>query len=236
MDSHFLERCHGMPNYRLITFDAYSGLADFKATLMPVIIRILELPTDAAEPFLTTWRAKQLSAAALSNALNRGRMSFHDCTGLALDYAASRHGVTVSASQRGELIESWYPLQPWPEADDVLGALKARGYAVAILSNGDRAMLESVANQVAVDIDHIFSTESAGVYKPDPRVYDLPIDELGLGRNEYLHVAGGANDVVGAKSAGVACYWNNRTGDQVLYPQFTADFEGPNLTGLLDIL
>lgn len=225
-----------MPNYRLITFDAYSGLADFKTTLMPVITRLLELPADAAEPFLTTWRAKQLGAAALSNALNRGRMSFHDCTGLALDYAAGKHGVTVSASQRGELIESWYPLQPWPEAGDVLGALKARGYALAILSNGDRAMLESIANQVSVEIDHIFSTESAGVYKPDPKVYDLPIDGLGLGRDEYLHVAGGANDVVGAKSAGVTCYWNNRSGDRVLYPEFAADFEGPDLTGLLDIL
>ena len=225
-----------MPTYRLITFDAYSGLADFKATLMPVITRILDVPVSDAEPFLTTWRARQLDAAALSNALNRGRVSFHDCTSLALDYAASKHGVTVSASQRGELIESWYPLQPWPEADDVLGALKERGYLLAILSNGDRAMLESIANQVSVDIDHIFSTESAGVYKPDPEVYGLPIDELGLERGEYLHVAGGANDVIGAKSAGVACYWNNRTGDQVLYPEFAADFEGPDLTGLLDIL
>ena len=225
-----------MPTYHLITFDAYSGLADFKTTLIPVITRILALPADAAEPFLTTWRANQLGAAALSNALSRGRMSFHDCTALALDYAAGKHDVTVPASHRDELIEAWYPLQPWPEAADVLGTLRDRGYLLAILSNGDRAMLESIAAQVAVKIDHIFSTESAGVYKPDPKVYDLPIDELGLKRDEYLHVAGGANDVIGAKSAGIACYWNNRTGERVLYPQFTADFEGPDLTGLLDIL
>ena len=225
-----------MSTYRLITFDAYSGLADFKTSLMPVITRVLALPADAAEPFLTTWRAKQLDAAALSNALNRGRMSFHDCTALALDYAAGKHDVTVSAAQRDELIESWYPLQPWPEAADVLGMLRDRGYLLAILSNGDRVMLESIATQVSVEINHIFSTESAGVYKPDPKVYDLPIDELGLKRDEYLHVAGGANDVIGTKSAGIACYWNNRTGDRVIYPQFAADFEGPNLTGLLDIL
>ena len=225
-----------MPNYRLITFDAYSGLADFRACLMPVVTEALELSADAADAFLATWRSKQLEAAALSNALARGRVSFHECTARAFDYAARRHAVSVATTLRDELIAAWYPLQPWPEAGDVLASLKERGYPLAILSNGDRAMLEAIAGQVPVEIDHIFSTESAGVYKPAPEVYDLPNEALGIGRGEYLHVAGGGVDVVGAKSAGVACYWNNRNGDSVLYLEFAADFEGPDLTGLLDIL
>ncbi len=224
-----------MPSYRLITFDAYSGLADFKTTLMPVIKRILSLPDDAAEPFLATWRAKQLDAAALSNALGHGRTSFHDCTALALDYAAFKQGVTVSVAQRSDLIDAWYPLKPWPEADEILTQLRERGYELAILSNGDRAMLEGIASQVSTKIDHIFSTEDVGLYKPAPEVYDLPLDGLGLKRNEYLHVAGGANDVIGTKSAGISCYWNNRIGDRVLYPQYAADFEGPDLRGLLEV-
>lgn len=225
-----------MPTYRLITFDAYSGLADFRSTLMPVIASTLALPQEDAAAFLSTWRTRQLGAAALSNALGRGRVSFHDCTALALDYAAGHHNIIVPEAQENELIKAWYPLQWWPEAGEVLGTLKERGYPLAILSNGDRAMLEAIAEQGPADIDHIFSTEDAGVYKPAPAVYDLPLDALGLQRSEYLHVAGGANDVVGAKSAGIACYWNNRTGDRVLYPEFTADFEGPDLRGLLDIL
>ena len=46
-----------MAKYRLVTFDAYTGLADFRATLTPVIARLLALPTDTATAFLTTWRA-----------------------------------------------------------------------------------------------------------------------------------------------------------------------------------
>ena len=225
-----------MPPYRLITFDAYSGLADYKTTLTPVITSVLSLSRDTVDPFLTTWRAKQLDAAALSNALGHGRKSFHECTALALDYAAYRHDISVSGFQRTDLIDAWYPLRLWPEADEVLGELKERDYETAILSNGDRAMLEDIASQAATKIDHIFSTEDIGFYKPAPQVYDLPIDGLGLDRREYLHVAGGANDVIGAKSAGISCYWNNRTDDRVLYPEFAADFQGPDLWGLLEIL
>ena len=63
-----------------------------------------------------------------------------------------------------------------------------------------------------------------------------PVHALGIARESYLHVAGSANDVIGAKSAGVACYWNNRTGDRVLLPEFAADAEGPDLRGVLDLV
>lgn len=66
-------------------------------------------------------------------------------------------------------------------------------------------------------------------------VYDLPLNALGIARDEYLHVAGGAGDVVGAKSAGIACYWNNRSAERVLYPEFHADHEGRDLEGLLAV-
>ena len=225
-----------MAGYRLVTFDAYTGLADFRATLMPAIARLLALPADRAEAFLTTWRAGQLRVAALSNALKRGRTSFHDCTTLALEHAAGAHGVAVPAGCREELVAAWYPLRPWPEASGVLRELKSRGCELALLSNGDRAMLEGIAGELPVRLDYIFSTEESGVYKPAPEVYDLPIRALGIAREHYLHVAGSANDVIGAKSAGVACYWNNRTGDRVLLPRFSADAEGPDLRGVLDLV
>lgn len=222
--------------FTLVTFDAYSGLADFRATLLPVVGDALALDGDRASEFLAAWRARQLEAAALSNALGTGRVSFHECTALGLDHTLARHGLAPGAAAREALIRAWYPLRPWPEAPGVLAELRARGYALALLSNGDRAMLDAIAGELPVAIDHVFSTETAGVYKPAPAVYDLPLAALGIPRDGYLHVAGGAGDVIGAKAAGVACYWNNRTADRVLYPQYAADHEGPDLSGLLDIL
>jgi len=41
-----------MANYKLVTFDACTGLAHFRATLTPVITRLLNLTTalDASDP------------------------------------------------------------------------------------------------------------------------------------------------------------------------------------------
>lgn len=215
----------------LITFDAYAALADYRSSLLPVVEAIPGLDVERASEFLELWRARQLAAAALSNALGRGRIPFRQCTALALDYALRRYAIEVNRSAREALVRAWYPLDPWPEADEVLAALKTRGHAIAILSNGDGDMLEAIAARLATPFDHIFSSERCGKYKPHPDVYRLPGRVLGVA--EYLHVAGSANDVVGTRSAGIRCYWSNRHGDRVLLPEFAADCEGADLRGLL---
>lgn len=218
----------------LITFDAYAALVDYRASLLPVVEEIPGLGEDDAADFLELWRSRQLAAAALSNALGRGRITFRECTALALDYALHRHNLALDGAARQNLIGAWYPLVPWPEANAVLGALKAKGFRLAILSNGDQDMLEALASEFEMSFDEILSSERCGVYKPHPSVYAMPREQLGV--DDYLHVAGSANDVIGACAAGVACYWSNRQGDRVLLPDCAPQHQGPNLGGLLDIV
>lgn len=218
----------------LITFDAYAALTDYRSSLLPVVEEISDLESTRAADFLEMWRARQLGIAALSNALERGRISFRECTALALDYALNRHRLDVDASARERLVHAWYPLTPWPEADEVLAALTARGYPLAVLSNGDQDMLEALVAQFDTPFQHIFSSEQCGAYKPHPSVYAIPSKTLGI--NNYLHVAGSANDVIGAKASGVSCYWSNRQNDCVVLPSYGPDHEGPDLMGILELV
>lgn len=218
----------------LVTFDAYAALADYRASLLPAVESIPGLDVERASDFLDVWRTRQLAAAALSNTLGRGRIPFRECTAVALDYALSRFRIELDAESRGALVQAWYPLAPWPEADEVLAALKARGFRLAILSNGDQDMLEALAARLQTPFDAIFSSEQCGVYKPHPEIYALPRRALGIAA--YLHVAGSANDVIGARAAGVRCYWSNRHDDRVLLPDYAADCEGADLSGLLKFL
>lgn len=218
----------------LITFDAYAALVDYRSSLLPVVEEIRGVGEDDAAGFLELWRSRQLAAAALSNALGRGRITFRECTALALDYALDRHDLVLDEPAREDLIGAWYPLSPWPEADAVLSALKTKGFRLAILSNGDQDMLEALASGFETPFDEIFSSERCGAYKPHPSVYALPREEFGV--DDYLHVAGSANDVIGARAAGVACYWSNRQGDRVLLPDCAPQHQGANLGGLLDIV
>ena len=219
---------------RLITFDAYAALTDYRSSLLPALESIPGLDSAEASEFLELWRARQLGIAALSNALGQGRINFRECTSLALDYALNSHHLDMNASTREDLIRAWYPLKPWPEANEVLATLAAKSIRLAILSNGDEDMLEAIAAQLDTPFDYIFSSEQCGMYKPHPSVYAIPSQAVGV--DDYLHVAGSANDVVGARAAGIICFWSNREGDRVVLPDYAPSYQGPDLTGILAII
>lgn len=225
-----------MPKPKLVTFDVYMALLDIEGSLVPAVAERLDMPAGKATPFVQAWRAKQMERAAISNSLEKGRTSFRDATGMALDYVASRNNVEVSSKAREALIKTWDELSPWPEANEAIAAVKAKGCMTAILSNGDQAMLEAVARNFTSGFDHILSSETAGKYKPHPAVYDLPFTVLGIDNKDVLHVAGSGNDVLGSIAAGVACVWSNRHGDVLLDPAYHASAVVSDLSGVADLL
>jgi len=225
-----------MARFALVTFDVYSALFDIAGSLTGKLREMSSLEEQDATAAFQLWRAKQMERAALSNSLGLGRTSFREATRQALRYVERRYMLALTEEQSRELLMAWDRLTPWPEAPAVLEALKLRGYALAILSNGDKDMLTALAGVLPVRFDHIFSSEEAGAYKPHPDVYALPGRALGIGPQAILHVAGGTNDALGAVAAGLPCYWSNRHHDVVLDPAFAPNYDRPDLEGLLEVL
>ena len=220
---------------RLVTFDVYTALFDVESGISGAIRESCGEGVDA--PALAkAWRAKQLEYAQVSNSLQRGRIRFRVITRRAMDYTFARAGVALSGEQRDALDRAWDRLPPWPEARATLAELRARGYPLGLLSNGDEEMLRSLAKAIGIDFDAVLASDHAGHYKPHPSMYLLPRQRLGIGDDEVLHVAGSATDVLGCKSAGLRCAWSNRGGDLMLDPGVRADHEMPDLAGLLGIL
>lgn len=225
-----------MGKFKLVTFDVYTALLDIEGSLTPVVTDSLSLSDEPARRFVRTWRAKQMERAAISNSLGKGRTTFRAATAMGLDYAAGNADVELDPQRREQLIAAWDKLTPWPEADAVVSKVKEMGYATAILSNGDRDMLEAAAAAFECGFDHVLSSEQAGWYKPHPAVYALPETELGIGRDDVLHVAGSPNDILGAVAAGLACIWSNRHADRLLDPDYAPLREYADLNGVLDYL
>lgn len=220
---------------RLVTFDFYTALVDYEGSLLPAVRQVCEPPADPVQ-LLRAWRAKQLEGALLSNSLQRGRVSFRELTRRALVYTLTRASQPLSKMRIDELVSEWDGLSPWPEAKSTLAELKARGYALGVLSNGDEAMLRAGLRSFDVMFDHVLASDHAGVYKPHPAIYALPLERLGIAREQVLHVAGSANDVAGAKLAGLRCAWSNRNGEPMLQPDVKPDYEMRSLADLLHIL
>lgn len=225
-----------MTTPKLVTFDVYMALLDIEGSLVSVVSEELNIDRERARPFVQLWRAKQMERAAISNSLGKQLTSFRSATRMALDYVAGRHDITISPDKHHKLVMAWDSMRPWPEANDVIAKIKAKGIKTAILSNGDQDMLEAVGALFPAGFDHILSSQTAGKYKPHPAVYDLPTTVLGIAKPDVLHVAGSANDVLGTVAAGMRCIWSNRHGDLLLDPAYPPETTLDNLTGVVDLV
>jgi len=171
---------------KLVTFDVYMALIDIQGSLSPVVAECLAIPIDKAGKIVRAWRAKQMERAAASNSLAGERTSFRDCTRMGLDYVLGRNGYDLPGADRECLVAAWDGISPWPEARDVVAEVKERGFETAILSNGDQDMLDALAQGFGDDLDHVLSSETAGAYKPDPSVYELPTRLLNVEKANVL--------------------------------------------------
>ena len=215
--------------YRLVTFDVYTALFDIEASLTPAVATALG---SRPEPltFVRDWRRKQMEYVLISNSLEQARLSFESITRRALDDTLARANRDIPESTRADMVKAWRTLQPWPEASEALSAVKARGAAIGLLSNGDQSMLEALLPRLPPVVEYVFSTEQAGHYKPHPSVYALPLARLRLTASELLHVAGSVTDVLGTKAAGLPCVWSNRRREPLLDPNLAPDHEVPDLS------
>ena len=193
-----------------VVFDAYGTLLDIDAAMASHAARLGDRwPVLSAE-----WRAKQLEytwVRSLTGAAHHE--DFWLCTRDALDFVFARHGIGDAALAK-ELMEAYRSLPAFPEVPEVLKAIRARGVATAILSNGTPGMLEAAvaAAGLARLIDEVLSVEEVGVFKPDPRVYRLATRQFGCAPDQLVFVSGNAWDAQAAHAANMRVVRVNRGG------------------------
>jgi len=165
---------------------------------------------DAAERLSDIWRQKQLQYTWLRSLMQR-HADFWQVTGEALDFALATVAID-NAGLRDRLMALYRELDTFPEVTDVLNRLKQGGMQTAILSNGSPDMLNVGVDAAGLgDIfDAVLSVEDVGVFKPDPRVYQLAVDRLGVAPAEICFMSSNGWDAVGAAAFGFRVVWINR--------------------------
>ena len=166
-------------------FDAYGTLLDVNAAAE----RCRGDLGDNAGPLAEIWRAKQLQYTWLSSLMGQHR-DFRELTERGLEYAMESLGLD-DAELQAKLMDLYEVLDAYPEVPDMLGTLKQSGMKTAILSNGTSDMLDAAATAGGIksNLDAILSIEEVGIFKPDPRVYQLAVDRLGVAKENICFVA-----------------------------------------------
>lgn len=128
----------------------------------------------------------------------------------------------------------------YPEVPEVLPALQAGGYRLGLLSNADvddpvLSVLYDAGIKVSFDV--VVTSQGAGVYKPDRRIFERVLLELKLEAEDVIMVGDNpASDIMGAKRVGIPVIWVNRKGGEFPDRFPPPDASISDLRGLLDLL
>lgn len=217
-----------MTDTKVCVFDAYGTLFDVHAATRHHVERLGPDADDISQ----LWRTKQLQYTWLRSLMGR-YVDFWQVTADALDYSLDQFNVD-DAETRQLLLDAYLQLDTYPEVPGVLRQLKEQGIRCAILSNGSPKMLESVADSAGISelLDAVISVDSLSIFKPDPRVYQLAVDGLGVAADQISFQSSNAWDAVGASSFGFNVVWVNRFGQPAERLSHQHHHELTDLTGL----
>lgn len=216
---------------RACVFDAYGTLFDVHSAVGRHSARLPD-----ASGVSTLWRTKQLEYTWLRTLMGR-YVDFWQITQDALNFALDTYDV-ADAALRQDLMRAYLELSCYLEVPKVLGELKEKGFRCAILSNGSPDMLNAaVRNSELQDFfDAVISVDALGLYKPDPRVYQMAVDQLDLTPGEIAFQSSNAWDAAGAGAFGFKVAWVNRFGQKVERLGTVADAELEDLRSLPALL
>ena len=220
-----------MKKIKAIIFDAYGTLFDVNSAAE----KCKEKLGDKWEGFANYWRTTQLEYTWLRSLMRRHK-DFWQITEDSLD--KSMNFYNIDNSMRSELLNLYKVLSPFTEVRDTLKKLKQSNYKLAILSNGTPDLLNElvVSNGLKDIFDDIFSVEEVGIYKPDSKVYDLPINKYNIEKNEVLFLSANTWDVSGAGNYGYNTVWVNRNNNIFDKLDFEPNKQISNLSELLDLI
>jgi 2-haloacid dehalogenase len=195
---------------RACVFDAYGTLFDFASAARACG----DLRPDEMDKLTALWRDKQLQYTWL-RAAQRRHADFWQVTGEALDFALDTLRLD-RPGLRDRLMPLYMTLDAYEDVPDMLERLKRAGMRTAILSNGTPKMLAAAVKAARLEglLDAVLSVEEVGVFKPDPRVYQLAVDRLGLPAPAIAFLSANAWDAHAASAFGMRVVWCNRFGQR----------------------
>jgi len=220
-----------MKNIKAIIFDAYGTLFDVNSAAEKCKDKI----GDKWEGFANFWRTTQLQYTWLRSLMKRHK-DFWKITEDSLDKSIKKY--KINPLMKNELLDLYKTLSPYEEVQYVLKKLKEKNFKLAILSNGTPSLLDELvkSNNLENLFEDIFSIEQVGVYKPDFKVYDMPINKYQIQKNEVAFLSANTWDVSGGGNYGYNSIWVNRNKNIFDNLDFVPKHEIKNLTDLLDIL
>lgn len=191
-----------------LTFDCYGTLIQWDEGLIAAMEKILSLKGRDIDrdAFIKVYDRHE---HALEQ--ERPHRSFKDISARSLALAMEEFGLNFEDSDAEILTSSIGRMPPFPEVVGALGQLKAAGFRLAIISNTDDAIIAGNVAQLGGLIDRVITAEQAGAYKPSTQIFHHAWTELGIGKDDLVHICASPHlDLTAAERLGFRAVWIDR--------------------------
>ena len=195
-----------MPPIKAILFDVFGTVVDWRGSL------ITDLSSWGARSGLSVdwpglvdaWRGAYLPSM---NQVRQGALPWMNLDALharSLAEIGPAFGLpaNLSDADHAYIVQAWHRLDPWPDA--VAGLTRLRAYTtIGTLSNGNVALLVTMAKRAGLPWDMVFSAELFRHYKPDAEIYLGACALLNLAPASVMLAAAHNMDLAAARELGM---------------------------------
>jgi 2-haloacid dehalogenase len=192
-----------------LTFDCYGTLIQWDEGLLAAVERILSkqaATTVNAATFVHTYdkHEHRLEQAA-------PHKSFRAVAGEGLRLAMEELSLAYAPNDIDILTSGISKMRPFPEVVLALGALKAKGFRLCIISNTDDDIIAGNIEQLGGHIDRVITAQQAQAYKPSRVIFEYAHRTIGVSKSELVHICASPHlDLAAAHDLGFRCIWIDR--------------------------
>jgi 2-haloacid dehalogenase len=226
--------------YKLIAFDAYGTLFDVYS--MGQLAE--EIFPGHVQALALMWRDRQIEYTRLvtmsdPNPLgSKYYLPFWELTIRSLRYVCKRMNLDLREVDEKRLMDQYAKLAGFDDSLKVLKAIKDKGIATAILSNGSKEMLATVveSNGLKPYLDQVVTVEDVRLFKTAPQAYELLLKAFSVNKEDILFVSSNAWDALAAKWFGFDVFWVNRLGHPYEEIGDKPNYEGNSLSKVMEVI
>jgi 2-haloacid dehalogenase len=204
-------------------FDAYGTLYDVQSISE---ITNVEFPQHG-DLITQVWRMKQLEYTWLRTLMGSYK-SFWEISRESLVYTLGAIGLDADEAKLDRIMDKYLHLNPYPDTIEALSSLN--GPKLAILSNGNQQILDTLVENTGLDkhLDAVISIEKSRSFKPHPDAYAMVEKTLNIKPENVMFVSSNAFDATAAKNYGFKVAWIERVTPSALAEEIrNAEVTGP---------
>ncbi|MDN4987167.1 haloacid dehalogenase type II [Bradyrhizobium sp. WYCCWR 13022] len=191
---------------KALTFDMQGTVFDFYDPLLKearTIGRSHGLAEDWAVTLPGDWSGAAHDIIVAISAGQRPWVPNTEVYREALTPLLAKRGVSdrLSERDRDQLLAGWGKMVPWPDAVAGITRLRQK-YTVSTLTNASMSQMTSLVKESRLPFDEVLTGELNHAFKPDPKVYQLAVDYVGLRPDQLMMVSAHKWDLLASKKAG----------------------------------